>query len=153
MLAPVTPVSPTVIVKMPASVGSCDNVPVDTTMTSGNGGRAWAKAVWTVSALSGNGDVASILRVLNRFNRDVIRVYVIPRALFGSGTYSISLSLTNFLQVTSTASNVINALSNPNIPKVNILGGAAVTTYANKALTVYSSVSFSSCVDTSNTKM
>lgn len=153
MLAPLTPVSPTVIVKMPASVGSCDNVTVDTTQTSGNGGRAWAKAVWTVSALSGNGDVASILRVLNRFNRDVIRVYVIPRALFGSGTYSISLSLTNFLQVTSTASNVINALSNPNIPKVNILGGAAVTTYANKALTVYSSVSFSSCVDTSNTKM
>jgi hypothetical protein len=153
ILSPYHPVSPTVILRMPTSVGSCDNVTIDTTQTSGFGGRSWLTVKWSVSALSGDGNVPGILLALNRHGKDVLRTFILSRSLFGSGTYSVSLSVTNFLGVSSTASGIINAINNPNIPQVNILGGNSFSVFAYQSLTIYSSVSFASCTDTSNTKL
>jgi hypothetical protein len=153
VLAPYHPVSPMVILRMPSSVGSCDNITIDTTQTSGFGGRSWLSVKWSVSALSGDGNVPGILFTLNRYGKDVLRTFILSRSLFGSGTYSISLSVTNFLGVSSTASGIINAINNPNIPQVNILGGNSFSMFAYQSLIIYSSVSFASCADTSNTKL
>ena len=50
--APLNPLYPSIVLILPSVISMCDDLMVDATLSSGNGGRAWARVEWDVS--SGN---------------------------------------------------------------------------------------------------
>jgi hypothetical protein len=138
--APDSPVVPTVVLQVPAVVSNCDDVKVNPTLTSGNGGRAWTTVLWTVSAASGASTTA-----IQALLTGTTSVITIPKASVPSDRYTLSLTVTNFLGQSSTTSATFSVDGNPNLPIISILGPTTVSTVPGDALTLYTSTARTSC--------
>ena len=155
--APANPVVPSVVISVPSvTVGSCSNVSVDASQSTGSGGRDWEAAVWVVSA--SQQDASSILRVQSIFDAggtSQTQQYEIPSDLLVSGAiYSLSLSLTNFLGKSGSSSATFAITTdNPNTPLVRIIGPKTLRIKASQILVVHSSASRASCAEDSSSAL
>jgi hypothetical protein len=138
--APDSPVVPTVVLQVPAVVSNCDDLKVNPTLTSGNGGRAWTSVVWTVSAASGASTTA-----IQALLSGTTSMVTVPKALLPSDRYTLSLTVTNFFGQSSSASATFTVDGNPNLPIISILGPATVKTVPGDVLTLYTSTARSTC--------
>ena len=146
------PVSPSVVLRVPASVGACDNVTVDASLSSGSAGRVWSTVSWAGAVISGSASKEEILSRLKSvgLQQSVNKQLTLPRSLFSPGKYTISLTLTNYFGLSSTATAAFSVDSNAYIPKLSFVGASSRTIKANDALTLYSKASFSSCTSTAS---
>ena len=155
--APANPVVPSVVISVPSvTVGSCSNVSVDASQSTGSGGRDWGSVVWVVSA--SQQDISSVQHmqsILDAGGTAQTQQYELPSALLVPGaTYSLSLSLTNFLGKLSSSSATFSiAVNNPNTPSVKISGGSRRVVQANQVLVLYSSASRASCAEDSSSAL
>lgn len=146
--APNNPLVPTVIVNLPLQSGSCNNLSVDASSSSGNGGRSWYKILWTVtSSKVGSTSATTIQSFLRRKGSSsdtVNKIISIPSSYLASETYTMTLSLTNFLLATSSASATVTVVGNKNLPTLKITGGNTASFYAYQtaSMSVVATVSF-----------
>ena len=142
----VSPLSdkPVVALNAAKSIGACDSAQINAFDSRGNAGRAWRAVTWAVSAVSTDPDKTvdrlTISRHLNgnygarNFSTGFDRVVVIPSSLEDSsgqsvmiaGRYTISLTLTNFLGMSSTGAVTFSIQDNW-LPLVLIQGPSTVS--------------------------
>jgi hypothetical protein len=66
-LAPDDPITPTAVLFIPNKQNNCDDLDIDATQSTGNGGRLWTSIIWNV--VKENGEIATtILNILNNNN-------------------------------------------------------------------------------------
>jgi REJ domain len=146
---PTNPITPTVVIAAPSTLGSCLNLTLDATESYGNGARLYSSVKWSVAALkSGSAvNVSSLERYLNRFSTlyQVQRPITILRSSLTSATYSITLSLRNYLgRISSTTVN-IDILKDLTTPALGIVGASYQTIVPSTYLTINSASSQSGC--------
>jgi len=149
LLPPLDPIIPVVILRIPSTSSSCDDVIVDSTLTYGSGGRDWTVVNWTVTHFVGLGeqDTTDILAQLNSYGKSTVVRQSIPQNLIGGGTYTIGLTVQNFLGEASSSSTSFSLDSNPNLPLTNILGPDTVPILPGSVLTLYTVTTQPTCAE------
>jgi hypothetical protein len=148
-LAPTHPTPPTLTLITPSLQSSCANLTLDGTGSYGSGGRPWTQVLWTVQSDFPVTDTARLQTHLNTFSRQyqVSHAPSLPSAWLAQTTYTISLSLTNFLGQVGVKSVVVVISADTNLPQLSILGPSYVTLQRAQTLSVKSLASFSPCAD------
>ena len=145
---PLSPTVPIVVITSPRSIGACDNLTIDISSSSGNGGRQWASVSITVEGSPGSS--ADQLQAFLAERMQSSSLKHIPHQLITKGfEYSFMVKMCNFLGVCNEASQTVSAIDT-SIPLVVIPGAALVTVARNSFLKVQSSVSVSSCLSSSS---
>ena len=151
--APVNPISPVVVLNSPLSLCSCDNLTLDASASYGNGGRPYTAVQWIVSAVAGSASTASIdaayiMTYLNDYSSryQVTTPITILAQNLTKASYTITLSLTNFLRLTSFSTVTVTVKTDKNIPLLSIIGPSYRTVVASSPLTILSAVTISKCV-------
>ena len=149
---PDTPVVPKVVLRVPSVISGCDDFSIDPSLSSGAGGRPWKAVTWEATMETATtGAVASgILSVLNSYGSVITTPISIPKALVSSARYTVSLTLTNFLDQRSSASAIFTTDDNPNLPATSILGPSVVTMVPSSGLTLFTSTARASCAISSS---
>ena len=146
--SPVSPSPPAVSLSTASTIGSCDDLILDPTASSGSGGRPWSKVQWVVSGSGAPAaDAATVSAYLNsHYNTSTSKVAVVPRRLFTpGGSLTITLLLQNFLGVLSASASAITISSSASIPRVNIAGSSQVSIYRSDTLQLFASAAAPSC--------
>ena len=103
--APAVPLLPTLLLSLPTQCGACNDLKIDLSTSTGNGGRPWTSVIWVV--LAANGDTKAIASYLT-FNYDPIaNTVTVPRYLLISTTYSFTVTVTNFLGASASQSSTV----------------------------------------------
>ena len=140
---PLNPLIPTVNVGVPNSIGGCSDLLVDLSTSTGNGGRIWRFVKWNIA--SGMGDPSPVANYLSSnydFNYNNV---LIPKNLLLSTKYSITATLTNFLNASASGTSSVTILGDINLPVASILGLSTVNTKANIPLTLVGNAALSPC--------
>ena len=103
--APAVPLLPTVLLSLPTQCGACNNLKLDLSASTGNGGRPWTSVVFNVQAA--NGGTNMIIAYLNSNYDIVANTVTVPRSLLFSTTYSFSATLTNFFGFSSSQTSIV----------------------------------------------
>jgi len=143
--APANPVNPVVSMSVPATIGSCLDLVISLTSSTGNGGRAWSSRVFTVTSSNPNTTVAAVLQTFLNDNYVFAPATAIPHELLGSGfSYLFRAQLCNFLGSCSFGSTSVTVLANI-VPSVTILGQNIRTVAVSSKLTVAGSAFTPQC--------
>ena len=148
--APINPVVPNIIVAVPPSLSSCDDVIIDSSSTTGFGGRPLIDVQWTVSKTIAGVTYPDddILYELESHSNNILKEIIISKTLFTEATYTLSLSITNFLGQSSSSTAIFTIAVNPNLPIVQILGPSVISISPIQQLSLQSTISRSSCAYT-----
>ena len=140
---PIIPVAPLIIVILPTIIGSCNNLLIDLSASTGSGGRPWTSVLWTIVAENGETNVLTDFFTNNfDFSSSFI---VIPASMLTRTTYSIGITVTNFLGDSASSSSIVTMSGDPNLPVVSILGSVTRTMKTLDRLILKGSAKPSSC--------
>lgn len=137
--APPSPIKPVVALMAPATVGSCADVVFDATPSTGNGGRSWLSVSWQVKMIPGTSLVNPqvLNNYLNRF-QDISTLITVPNQYWERGnTYSIMLTLQNFMGVSASATATVTVSMSTAIPSVSIVGPNSISTLRSSSLNLF----------------
>jgi hypothetical protein len=149
---------------MPTIIGGCDDLAIDTTLSTGHGGRPWKKIYWKVFSTDAAVNITGIRRVLNgitstnspfRIPSDVM-VDAVKASDKGSQTFIFSLGLESYIQ-NLTASQVAYFSRNVVLdtsqfaPLTQIVGSSYRTIFKKDSLTLSASATVSTCASTAGT--
>ena len=147
--APARPVSPSVQISSAGVIGSCLDLSLSLSSSTGHGGRAWASRSFVVT--NQGAPAFEIERFLNE-NFTFVPPTVVPHVQFQTGTsYVISATLCNFLGICGSSSKSIVVLDNV-IPSVSIMGANIRTVHTKNALSLYSDAFVAQCDGSRSTK-
>ena len=133
VLAPVSPVIPTVAISAPSIIGMCDAFPIDITSTVGSCGRVWSSISFTIKSSNTSG-VAKAQHFLD--NQYVFSPpSSVPAGYFGTGIAQITVKMCNFLGACGTASIQV-AVTGKNAPVVTIGGDQSFSTTVAAGLSI-----------------
>lgn len=149
VLAPANPVAPIVSLSAPTLVGGCNDIVIDPTQSSGQGGRSWAQLSWSL-VVQGNplitqANVNSIVSMLTSQYSSTSGLATVPNNLLKDGTYVISLSLTNFLGAMSVGSVSVTFSKATVIPSLSIAGPSVVQVSRWQPVTVFAVATVPKC--------
>ena len=150
-LEPTTPVAS--LIASSQSVGRCDGLTLDSSATSGSGGRK-LDYFFTVEEVSGQGviNISSALDLANAAKNDYgrARASVESDAMVPGSTFQVTMKATNFLDYSDSSTIQIQKLNIP-APILSIQGGIEQeTTYSNAfRLKVKAELPEMSCVESS----
>jgi REJ domain len=157
--APSNPLTPTVVVTAPSALGSCLNLTLDAAGSYGNGGRLYSSVKWSVTAAAFGSNAAPLNAVslesyLNKVSDlyQVQRPITVLRSSLASATYTITLTLTNYLGLKSSSAVDIDVIIDFTKPSVHLLGASYQTTLASSSLSLHSAASMSGCASTTALK-
>jgi len=119
---PESPVTPTVVITAPSSVGACSGLLLTLQSSTGSGGRAWASSAFTVAGSAPSDSLAVVESFLNSqyvANRPV----AVSSDLLVSGTfYVFTVQLCSFLGSCGIRSSTVVVLG-ARLPSIVIAGG------------------------------
>ena len=153
--SPSNPIAPGVSLQASSIIGSCSNLLLDATASTGNGGRPWSEIRWTVYSytLASDGTQISAIAATEIENflyknyqstANISRAVIIPNYLLSVGQqYSISLTLVNFLNVSGSRIALVKVKDTPTVLDVHILGFKQITIFPNNSLQLFCSASYS----------
>lgn len=145
ILASPSPVIPVIQLKTPTIISVCDDLTIDATSSYGHGGRPWSKVVWSIMSSSSSNHTAMAQYALN-MNSTLQETFILSKAyLIPGSSYTVTLSLTNFLGAYSFQSSITVVSTSGDIPAVSILGKDTIAMYSNSRLSVSSQGFPSSC--------
>jgi hypothetical protein len=137
---PEVPIVPEVVLTGATSVPSCGDISLDSSMSSGNGGRDWAVFQWTFQSTAAEGDTNDLASFMSAVNSGAYDPTLkIPASNLVPGeSYLFKLSLTNFFgQSASSTDWFAVAVSNGASPTVTIEGTATRTIMSSDAVTLF----------------
>ena len=151
--APDSPVRPTVVVIAPSRLGSCSNLVMDLTSSTGNGGRSWSSYSVEVAKDPMYDDLQSSNRSeLQRFfdsQYQMLPPTAAPYSLLTSNrVYSFKVALCNYLGTCSQSAKYVEVASSI-VPVVTIPGLSLRTMKRSSVLSIGSKGSISRCDETS----
>ena len=159
-LAPDNPTGPVVVLNCPLHIGSCANLVLDATASYGNGGRPYTTVQWSVSAVTdsspaAHSDAINVADYLNAYSSlyQVSKPITILAQSLTKASYTITLSLTNFLSLKYFATIAVTLTIDPDIPLLSIIGPSYRTMVASSPLKILSVATFSSCSSMSDEKV
>ena len=134
--APASPISPSVAIASPISIGGCDSLTLDVSGSSGSGGRAWTEVSLTVESTATRN--VSDLQTFLRDSYHSSPPTPIPAALLQKGfVYNFAVKLCNFLGACSQGSRRVSVLSTV-IPSLTLPGSALRRTQRSAVLSISS---------------
>eukprot|EP01034_Spumella_vulgaris_P047304 gene47304-biopygen7982 len=146
------PVTPGPVLLVPQTISSCSNLTVDATLSTGSGGRYWSAVAWTVTAYTGDSLTAdtqvfpdAMVAKLQSYGQNINKLINIQTYMLQEATYSITLSLTNFLGQTSSVSTIFVVNGNKNLPTLSIIGSSLVSVNPSQQVILYSTAVLSAC--------
>ena len=140
---PLNPLIPTVSVGVPNSIGGCSSLLVDLSSSTGNGGRIWGSVEWNVAAEVG--DPSPVDNYLTSYYDINSNTVLIPKNLLFTTKYSITATLTNFLNASASGTSSVTISGDINLPAATILGPSLVNTKANTVLTLIGAATLTPC--------
>lgn len=158
--SPTNSVLPSVSLVAPQIVVDCDDLIIDPTSSTGDGGRLWRKVTWSATLRFTNGStVVPINRNIGAYlqstygSSQTTKPVTLPSRflLLSTGSLTLSLTLENFLNQTNRASISIQITSGAGIPLVSIPGPNLLIVYRSQALTLPARITFPSCYGDINT--
>jgi hypothetical protein len=141
--APLSATAPTVAVSAPNTIGECDNLVLDLSTSSGNGGRAWTSRNITVET-SASVSVTGFQAFLNSEYQESPPTPVPATLLQKGAAYNFVVKLCNFLGKCSQGSKRVLVLQQT-IPTVTLPGSALRTTQRSAALVLGSDAFAQAC--------
>ena len=157
--APINPLAPTVVVTAPSTLGSCLNLTLDAAGSYGNGGRLYSSVEWSVTvATSGSSAATSSAASLEGYLNELSDLYqvhrpiTVQRSSLASATYTITLTLTNYLGLRSSSTVDVDVIVDFEKPSVHLIGASYQTTIASSPLSLRSAASVSGCASTTSLK-
>jgi hypothetical protein len=146
--APTNPTVPIVNINVATFSSPCDAVTIDASSSSGNGGRDWLEMTWSiVSAGADRSQVDSILAILNA--SDIASSIDIPASLLQVTTYTVTLTLTNFLLAQKSSTATFTVSSDVNRPVIDIPGNLAPTIKTSDSIVRYGFATLPTCATAS----
>jgi hypothetical protein len=148
--APSAPTVPSVVISAPSSIGGCNSLTFDLAGSVGAAGRPWDAVSFAVTTLPGSTSAADqLLRFLFR-NYTLSPPLPVPSAVLVKGfTYSIKVTLCNFLKACGSATKAVSvADSVAPVPVVTIVGQPVRTLYRTEPLSVVAEAYTQSCSGT-----
>jgi hypothetical protein len=145
--APSAPTVPSVVISAPSSIGGCNSLTFDLAGSVGAAGRPWGAVSFAVTTLPGSTSAADqLLRFLSR-NYTLSPPLPVPSAVLVKGyTYSIKVTLCNFLKACGSATKAVSvADSVAPVPVVTIVGQPVRTLYSTEPLSVVADAYTQSC--------
>lgn len=144
---PIFRTSPFISLVSSSRVSRCADIIMDPTSSYGSGGRPWSKISWTVSSIPFHISAENIEKYLNtKFNSSTSQIVTIPNSLISNVSYSISLSLENFLGYESATVTTIGVRNEVAIPTIKIEGSSIIHMNNSDLLTLYSSIILPNCI-------
>ena len=116
LATPASPVVPVVLISAPGSVGSCDDILIDVSGSSGDCGRRWNRVTWDVKGYNR----VNITRFLNTNFTDTNTVVKIPNSMLKPGAYSFSLFLQNAFDQIAVSTKELEVTKSAATPRVTI---------------------------------
>ena len=144
---PEKPVTPNVILSVIRTISYCSNVTIDATLSSEDGSRDWISMIWNITSVYDNEGSGKILQYLNKYGLTTKTPIVIPSHLFHRTTYTISLTLTNFLSQSRSQTAIFTIVANANIPQISFLQPSQFSIKTSDELIVNAVVARPSCAD------
>ena len=144
------PIVPTVVLSLPTNLGACSPLTVDLSMSTGNGGRLWKSVVWNVVA--DVGDPSLLLNALHNNFDPIALQAVIPATVLSPAIFTITATLSNFLDSTASQAATIEVSTDPNLPVVTILGPSFQVIKASASLKQAGTAKLSACAVPSTLK-
>jgi hypothetical protein len=146
------PIVPTVSLSAASSIGSCDDIVLDPTQSSGSAGRLWTRVSWSVthSSLSST-QLLPLLTYLNTTYSSTNSLVTIKNSELTPGTYTFTLSLTNFMDQTALVSVQVVMSAASFVAQTRIYGPSSVTMFRSSAFTLFSESTVPTCNVDSNT--
>eukprot|EP01040_Poterioochromonas_malhamensis_P002977 gene2977-3164_t len=145
-----SPVTPSVVLSIPKSIGACSPLSIDLTSSSGNGGRAWKSISITVASSSSNSTLLNQLRSFLSTIKTVNPPTVVAARYFTAGDqYSFTARLCNFLDQCGQTAQTLTIVSNT-IPLISIAGASIVTLTRSQPLSLITNTQLSSCSGTAS---
>lgn len=142
---PSSPIAPVIALSYATTLGACDNLFLDTTPSSGNGGRPWARHRFTVETTPAGVDVNRLVAFLNS-SYSMSPPSPISADLFVPGTaYALTLTLCNFLDTCSSDTAFVRVTAAASAPIVSFLGSPARSMYTYETLGVAVSAYTANC--------
>ena len=148
--APVSPITPAVLLSGPSSIGSCSNLVLDATGSTGAAGRAWASVLWDVAynpASQGELYNATAVRGLRDFLNGPASLtqVTIDKSFLSIGSWTFTLVLQNWLGQSATQSLTVAVSNTASKPVVSIAGPPLLILLRSSALALTAVVSLPSC--------
>jgi hypothetical protein len=147
-----SPIVPTVQLSTSTLIASCDSIVIDATSTTGQASRDWIGTDWKVTQTSkvaeygSNNYTGSITSLLaTNYHQATKGLVTIPNMYLLPGTYSITLSVTNFLGQTGTSSVSVQVSASSGIRKVSIAGPSTVTQTRSQSTSFFAIASSVGC--------
>ena len=150
LAAPDTPVVPVASLVGATRVGSCSDVEIDASASTGSGGREWAAVEWFVNVTGdANGHHVNLTQVRAVAARASARkstvLEVASAALTAGEVYVVSVRLLNYLGGELTSERFEVHVENDAIPVLFITGGSQQTHYAPKTLALFADAAIAVC--------
>lgn len=141
--SPLNPVKPTVVINVPATIGSCADLIVDASGSLGFAGRAWKSVSWVVFTIPS--DSTSLQQTLN--GQSLFQPYTIPASTLAQfqSFITFTLQVTNYLGQTSLAYALVS-LSGQMVPTVSIIGSSSLQNQPSNPVLVSATATAPSCI-------
>jgi hypothetical protein len=150
--APSSPIVPNIQLATATTIGGCDSIVMDPSTSTGSGGRSWKSLLWLVTGVGHRitiSNTTAITTYLSSKYATTTSLVTIPQSMLSFGTYTVSLTLTNFLGQ-SGFQQVSVVVSDSNVvPRLTIVGSSTLSLYRSQTLSVFANASFPSCLTTS----
>jgi hypothetical protein len=149
---PKNPISPTVQLIAPSTIGPCTSFPVDLTGSGGSGGRSWKSL--SVSSTSSSLNITDLQVFLSSqiSARNISLPFEIPAALLSIDTaYTLSFVLCNFLESCSRLSRQFVVANSNSVPLVWLNSKVFRTMKTSSVLTLSGEASVFDCAGVSST--
>jgi hypothetical protein len=145
--APSAPTLPSVVISAPSSIGGCNSLTIDLAGSVGAAGRPWDSVYFAVSTMPASTEATERLLPFLSRNYTLSPPLPIPSAVLAKGyTYSIKVTLCNFLKACGSATKVVSvAESIAPVPVVTIAGQSVRTVYRADPLSVVADAYTQSC--------
>ena len=138
-----SPINPSVVVNAPTVIGACDNLALDLSLSTGNGGRPWKSISVTVQS-----DVSNNISHLQRCIQVMSFISTpapIPYFIFRKGfAYSFHVIICNFLSTCGESTKVIYTVDSM-IPSVILPGDPIQKVYRYNILSIGSITTVAFC--------
>jgi hypothetical protein len=147
VVAQPAPALPIVVISAPSAIGGCNSLTLDLAGSVGAAGRPWSTVSFTVSTTPSFPSAADRLLLFLSHNYTLSPPLPVPVAVLSKGyTYSIKVTLCNFLKACGTATKVVSVADTVMpVPVVTIAGQAVRTLFRSDPVSVVADAYRQSC--------
>ena len=139
----------TAVLILPSYLDSCSSFVIDLSLSSGNGGREWAKVEYDVVSLGNTSHGAVLNNYLSQLPLSERLIVNVNSGLISADVYIITATLANFFNLVDTTNRMITVVADTRLPVLSILSPSVMVIKASSPLVILTRASGSPCSQSS----